>query len=143
MRLLPVVGLTAVLAVVAAYFLWPGTTTPKAEPEAAPEGSIDPPAAPSEGVRPAPTTGKLVIRVKTSDGSPVPEGTTAGYLDQGVPRMRKAAKDGTFPFTDAPVRQVPLVATANAPGYTADRVEVVLIAGVDAAEPVVTLTPVK
>lgn len=85
-----------------------------------------------------PTTAKLVLRVRTADGSPLPAETRAGYARYGERRLRAAAGDGTFPFADAPVGR--LEAVAEAPGYDAPSVTVVLIPGV-AGEATITLTP--
>jgi hypothetical protein len=138
-RILPILALSGVLIGAAAWFLLPGRIeSPRTETEGAAPPVIE---APRTSVQPPPTTGRLVVRVRTADGSPVPETTTAGYLQDGVRRMRKAAPNGTFPFSDAPVGS--LQATADAPGYVAEKVPVQVIGNVDAAEPIVTLTPVK
>ena len=79
----------------------------------------------------------LLIRLRTSDGREVPGDAQAGYIRFGTPRLRKPAKDGTFPFTDAPVGRLDV--TAQAAGWVADTVPVNLVPGV-AAEAIVTLT---
>lgn len=86
------------------------------------------------------TTGKLVIRVRTEDGRPLPAGTRAGYVRYGDRRLRAAATDGTFPFADAPVGR--LEVTAEAPGYLAPAVTAVLTPGVP-AEATIILAPVR
>ena len=95
---------------------------------------------PQEPLRPEPLTGMLVIRLRTADGTEIPRDAQAGYVRFGTPRLRKPARDGTFPFTDAPVGR--LEVTAEAAGWVADTVPVTLVPGV-AAEAVVTLTPAK
>lgn len=144
MRPLPLVLLVLVLVAVAASLLSTGRAErPRAEEptEPAVADATGPASSRGSALPEAPTTGKLVVRVRTADGSPVPDGTQAGYVHDGVRRLRKASLDGSFPFLDAPVGR--LEATADAPGYTADRVAAVVVAGVDGAEPVVTLTPLK
>lgn len=142
MRLAAVLLALALVAVAAAWLSSGPVERPRAEEAgAAHEPGPGPAAARATEGPPVPTTGKLVVRVRTSDGSAVPPETRAGYVHYGASRLRRAAPDGTFPFLDAPVGR--LEATADAPGYTADRVAAVVVAGVDGAEPVVTLTPVK
>jgi len=92
---------------------------------------------PEEALRPEPLTGMLLIRLRTSDGREVPKDAQAGYVRFGTPRLRKPAKDGTFPFTDAPVGRLDV--TAQAAGWVAETVTVNLVPGV-AAEAVITLT---
>jgi hypothetical protein len=89
---------------------------------------------------PARTTGKLVVRVVTDDGRPVPAETRAGYVRYGERRLRRAATDGTFPFADAPVGR--LEVTAEAPGYVAPTATAVLTPGVP-AEATIILTPAR
>lgn len=86
------------------------------------------------------TSGKLVVRVVTEDGRPLPKGTRAGYVRYGDRRLRFAAADGTFPFADAPVGR--LEVTAEAPGYLAPTVTAVLTPGVP-TEATVILAPVR
>jgi hypothetical protein len=135
---MPVVVTVAVASGLVAYALRPrATAPPRIEPEATSQDG--PPAGSTD--RPEATTGKLVIHVRTADGRGVPAGTMAGWVRYGARRMRPPAPDGSFPFADAPVGR--LVATAEAPGYSADSVPVEVTAGVDAAEPIVTLTPIE
>ena len=137
MRVLPALGLAAVLVGTAAYLLWPSGSKPHVEPERPPE-SVD------EGARvvdrPALSTGKLVVRVRLSNGDDVPPTTRAGYSYLGEKHLRSPTPDFTFPFADAPAG--PVQAIAEAPGYTADPVPVRVVPGVDGAEAVVTLTPI-
>ena len=134
MRPLPVIALAAVLVGAGAYVFLP-TSSNRVDPDL-PEARPDD-AAPAAARR-TPATGKLVVRVRTADGTPLPAGTEAGYLHQGMKRLRRAASDGTFPFYDAPVGAIEAI--AEAPGYTAKRVAAQVVAGVDATEPVVVLT---
>jgi hypothetical protein len=133
-RTLNVLLLVVLLA--GGLWAWLGTR-PTAPPAPDEEG-----AAPRDGTEaplpPAPVTGSLVVRVRTSDGSPLPAGTQAGYTRFGSPRLRSAAPDGTFPFSDAPTGRIEV--TAQAPGWTVEDVTVTLVPGVP-AEAVVTLTP--
>jgi hypothetical protein len=119
-----------------ALWAWLGTR-PDRPPVPEEPGVAD--ATPAEApIPPAPVTGSLMIRVRTADGAPPPAGTQAGYARFGSLRLRTAAPDGTFPFSDAPVGRLDV--TAQAPGWTAETVTVTLVPGVP-AEAVVTLAP--
>ena len=86
------------------------------------------------------TTGKLVIRVGSEEGSPMTSTTREGKLRYGDRRLRFAATDGTFPFADAPVGR--LEVTAEAAGYLAPAVTAVLTPGVP-TEATIVLAPVR
>lgn len=136
MRVTPIVLTVAILTAGAAFLLAPrGRDGPPTDQTGA---AVDPIDAPTRVVER--TTGKLVIRVVTSDGAALPAETRAGYVRYGERRMRRAAADGTFPFADAPVGR--LEVTAEAPGYLAETVVTVLTPGVP-SEATVSLTPVR
>jgi hypothetical protein len=83
-------------------------------------------------------TGVLVVRVRTSDGSLLPEKTLAGFTPgSGGARLRPVV-EGVARFPDAPLGR--LEATAEAEGYAAAPTAVVVLAGVP-AEAVVVLSP--
>jgi hypothetical protein len=108
----------------------PVTPPPDDRPEPSPAGTLG-------GDVHRDGTGVLVVRVRTTDGSVVPAKTRAGFAPpEGSPRMRTVV-DGTVRFTDAPVGTV--AATAEAEGYEAAEVDVVVMDGVP-AEAVVVLT---
>ncbi len=132
----PVLLTVAILTAGAAFLFAPRRRDGPAPDQT---GAAQDPAADPERT-PERTTGKLVIRVVTIDGKPLPAATTAGYVRYGERRMRRAATDGTFPFADAPVGRLDL--TAEAPGYLAQTVAAVLTPGVP-AEATVSLTPVR
>lgn len=133
--------LLVVLFVAAGAYLWlsGGSSSHRAP---LPEQENVAPAPPTDLPPPRvePTTGTLVVRVRMSDGAAVPEEARAGYLRFGSARLRRAAPDGTFPFSDAPVGAIE--ATAQAPGYVAESVPTRVVPGVP-AEAIVTLTPSK
>lgn|GEM_PF-3080425 len=136
MRAAPVLLTVAILTAAVAFFF-----APRGRDGPAPDqtGAAHDPAADPERP-PERTTGKLVIRVVTTDGKPLPAATLAGYVRYGERRMRRAATDGSFPFADAPVGRLDI--TAEAPGYLAETVATVLTPGVP-AEATVSLTPVR
>jgi hypothetical protein len=113
-----------------------------------PPGGPPEPAEPSEKAkptsdegdprRPTPTTGTLIIRVRTPDAVPLPAGARAGYVAGTVRRLRPAAADGTFRFSDAPLGKLEVVAEAE--GYRAGSTVAVVQALVP-AEVLVTLEP--
>ena len=120
----------------AVLWMWLGqapTRPPAPEPDPVP-------VVPMEPTRPPPpTTGTLVIRVKTGDGSALPAATKAGYQRPGGPlRMRAPSPDGTFRFSDAPVGELDVTAEAN--GYRTAKNTVTLDPGVP-TETVLTLEP--
>ena len=128
--------LLLVLLLAGGLWVWLGSR-PARPPAPDEEGAAAP--TPAEApLPPAPVTGSLLIRVRTSDGTPLPAGTEAGYQRFGSLRLRPPGKDGTFPFSDAPVGR--LEVTAKAPGWSAEMVVVTLVTGVP-AEANVTLTP--
>ena len=108
----PVVLLALVAAASLAYAVLKSTEAPPVEPEEPAPAVATPP--PTRKV-PMPTTGTLVIRVMTPDSMPLPPGTRAGYVERDVRRLRPAASDGTFRFSDAPLGRVEVVAQAE--GY--------------------------
>ena len=132
------VTLLGLLVAGAAGLLLLGDGSRNVGPRAAQEETAQPSS--QEVLRPVPLTGTLLIRLKTADGTPVPDDARAGYVRFGTPRLRPPAKDGTFRFTDAPVGRLDV--TAEAKGWISDTVAVTLIGGV-AAEAVVTLTAPK
>ena len=87
---------------------------------------------------PMPTTGTLIIRVRTPDATPLPHDTRAGYLTGSDRRMRPAAGDGTFRFSDAPLGRIEVVATAD--GYR-EGTGVAMVQPLVPAEVLVTLEP--
>ncbi|MBL9087560.1 MAG: hypothetical protein JNM10_10490 [Planctomycetia bacterium] len=136
MRAAPVLLTVALLTAGAAFLFAPrGTDGPATDQTGVAMESVDDRARPQER-----TTGKLVIRVLTEDGRPLPPGTRAGYVRYGDRRLRAAATDGTFPFADAPVGR--LEVTAEAPGYLAPAVTAVLTPGVP-TEATIVLAPVR
>jgi hypothetical protein len=83
-------------------------------------------------------TGVLVVRVRSSDGSALPERTLAGFTLPGGGTRLKPVADGSVRFPDAPVGR--LEVTAEAEGFAPTEASVVVLAGVP-AEAVVVLTP--
>jgi hypothetical protein len=96
------------------------------------------PVAPPERASPTPTTGTLIIRVRTPDSMALPSDTKAGYVDGGERRLRPAARDGTFRFSDAPLGRIEVVATAE--GYR-DGTSVAVVQALVPTEVLVTLEP--
>lgn len=92
---------------------------PLPEQEEAPEPVAPTPSAP---IPPTATTAPLVIRVKVPGDRALPPGTQAGYRRFGNRRLRPAAADGTFRFSDAPTGSIELIVEAE--GYRADPVAV-------------------
>src|SRR5262245_27186516 len=137
MRALAPVLLLAVAAFVAWWVLSDRSAAsrpPLPEPAEAPAA----PAGPERPARTEAQTGFLVVRVRTAGGEAVPPKTAAGFDFLGSPRLRTVGEDGTVRFTDAPLGKVQ--ATAEAEGYVATPVPVVVVAGIP-AEAIVTLTP--
>jgi hypothetical protein len=72
-------------------------------------------------------TGTLVVRVRTSDGAPPPDGATAGYVEGRDRRLRTLSPEGTVRFSDLRLdrgRQTRVEAVAEAPGYFPGTAEV-------------------
>lgn len=136
MRAAPVLLTVALLTAGAAFFLTPRRSdAPATDQTGVAMDPVNDPVRAQER-----TTGKLVIRVVTEDGRPLPSNTRAGYVRYGDRRLRFAATDGTFPFADAPVGR--LEVTAEAPGYLAPAVTAVLTPGVP-TEATIVLAPVR
>jgi hypothetical protein len=125
-------------AAVGAYLLLRGEPagTDVTEPPAGGSRPEDPPG--GERRLPLPTTGTLVIRVRTPDAVPLPANTRAGYVDAGQRRLRAVASDGTFRFSDAPLGKLEIVAEAE--GYRPGS-GVAVVQPLVPAEIVVTLEP--
>ncbi len=140
MRAAPVLLTVALLTAGAAFLLTPRRSDAPATDQTG--VAMDPVGDPGrDSVRAQErTTGKLVIRVVTEDGRPLPSNTRAGYVRYGDRRLRFAATDGTFPFADAPVGR--LEVTAEAAGYLAPAVTAVLTPGVP-TEATIVLAPVR
>lgn len=136
MRAAPVLLTVALLTAGAAFLLTPRRSDAPATDQTG--VAMDPVSDPVRAQER--TTGKLVIRVVTEDGRPLPTNTRAGYVRYGDRRLRFAATDGTFPFADAPVGR--LEVTAEAPGYLAPAVTAVLTPGVP-TEATIVLAPVR
>ncbi|MFO0932578.1 MAG: carboxypeptidase-like regulatory domain-containing protein [Planctomycetota bacterium] len=136
MRATPVLLTVALLTAGAAFLLTPRRSDAPATDQTgvAMDPVSDRPQVPER------SSGKLVLRVVTEDGRPLPKGTRAGYVRYGDRRLRLAAADGTFPFADAPVGR--LEVTAEAPGYLAPAVTAVLTPGVP-TEATIVLAPVR
>ena len=136
MRATPVLLTVALLTAGAAFLLTPRPTEgPATDQTGVALEPVDDRDRPPERV-----TGKLVLRVVTEDGRPLPKETRAGYVRYGDRRLRLAAADGTFPFADAPVGRIEV--TAEAPGYLAPAVTAVLTPGVP-TETTIVLAPVR
>ncbi len=105
--------LTLALAPVFAHGVW--TFLGDDEPLAPVAEGEAPPAQPApKGPRPAPTTVRLLLTVRT-EGSTIPQGTAAGYRWGGDERLRPVDEQGRVSFTDAPTGNLTLL--ARAPGY--------------------------
>lgn len=140
MRVLP--ALLAATVAGLAVWLWLGEGGTPPPRVAAPEADAIPasPPPPEGPPRVVPTTGTLVIRVTTEDGTAIPAGAKAGYTRPGgASRLRGPGPDGTIRFTDAPVGELDLIAEAE--GYKRGTARVVIVPGV-AAEAVVSVAPV-
>ncbi len=87
---------------------------PLPEQEEAPEPPSSVPTAP---IPPSAATAPLVIRVRVPGDGALPAGMQAGYRRFGNRRVRPAAADGTFRFSDAPIGAIDLVVEAE--GYRA------------------------
>jgi hypothetical protein len=115
-----------VAAAAAAVWLWTASDSPRVVPAREEPPPLPAPVPPA---RREPTTATLVIRVRTTDGRPLPKGARAGYERGGAdPRLRLAGPDGTFRFSDAPVGD--LKAVAEVEGYEPGTNPVVVVGGV-------------
>lgn len=139
-RLLLILVLAAGLAAIAYAFLGrgePRRPRPLPEQEAAPEPTtsiLDTPI-------PAPAAfGTLVVRLRPPEGAELPAKATAGYRRYGVNRLRPAAADGTYRFSDAPIGVVDAIADVE--GYESDPVTVTLVSGTP-TEAVIVLRPIS
>jgi hypothetical protein len=94
--------------------------------------------------RPAITTGTLLLRVRTSDGRPLPKDAHAGYVVGREPRLREVSSEGVVRFSDVALvpdaAQTRIEAVAKAPGYLSARAEILVAPNVP-AEALLTLTP--
>ena len=138
-RLLLVLVLAAGLAAIAYALLGrgePRRPRPLPDQEAAPE----PTTALVETPIPAPSTfGTLVVRLRLPEGRELPANATAGYRRYGVNRLRPAAADGTYRFSDAPIDTIDAIAEVE--GYESDPVTVTLVSGTP-TEAVIVLRPI-
>ena len=129
------------LCAVAGAAIWFGLLarpkTPPLPPADVPESAGGNAPEPGAGGREA-VLAVLVIRVRTQEGGPAPEGTQAGYLVGRMERVKGAAPDGTFRFADAPVGELELIAKAD--GYELGSGRVRVVSGVP-NEAIVTLVP--
>lgn len=131
------IAAATVVVLVSWWALTPGRDeAPRPAPEPTAPENGEPAAMKDGGPR---TSAPLVVHVKTSDGSPVPAGTQAGFSFAGSdPRMRAVSAGGDARFSDVPLGRVRAV--ADAPGYVAAPADVIVTAGMT-NEVVVLLTP--
>jgi len=100
--------------------------------------------APTRTTPPPMLTGTLVLRVKTSDGKPLPANAVAGYRANGPDaRVRPLSPEGIVRFSDVPLVEpgpTRIEVVAEAPGYFPTSKEVRISRDVP-HETVLTLTP--
>jgi hypothetical protein len=132
--------LAAVLVGAGTYALLRPDPDPVEEPSPrTPSGK----AAPTRTTPPPMLTGTIVLRVRTSDGKPLPSAALGGYRHGTDPRLRPLSAEGIVRFKDVPLVEpgpTRLEAMAQAPGYFPVTKEILVTRDVP-NETVLTLTP--
>lgn len=132
--------LAAVLVGAGTYALLSPDPDPVEEPSPrTPSGK-----APTRTSPPPMLTGTIVLRVRTSDGKPLPAEAKGGYREgSSDPRLRPLSPEGIVRFADVPLVEpgpTSIEALAQAPGYFPASKEIRLLRDVP-NETVLTLTP--